>query len=189
VQQARYIRTLVKPGHTVEEVAEDIKLTAGEIRNFLRTDTMMQLAHVMPLEDDVREILDDKDKFSLTTLERLIQSSDGQKFLGITFDADGNAVGGYEAEGDSHQIWRIQIIQVTVTSLRLFLRSSTGPNRAFQPQSLGRVRDPVRIAEGPTATDAATQRHFGFRLRLVDKLRPIGGGSGRGRPLSGTWEK
>jgi hypothetical protein len=32
VQQARYIRTLVKPGHTIEEVAEDIKLTAGEIR-------------------------------------------------------------------------------------------------------------------------------------------------------------
>src|SRR5271157_2895886 len=58
-------------------------------------------------------------------------------------------------EGDSHQIWRIQIIQVTVASLRLFLRSSTGPNRPFQPQSLGRVRDPVRIAEGPTAIDAA----------------------------------
>ncbi len=34
---------------------------------------------------------------------------------------------------------------VTVASLRLFLRPSTGPNRPFQPQSLGRVRDPVRI--------------------------------------------
>ena len=55
-------------------------------------------------------------------------------------------------------------------------RSSTGPNPAFEPQSLGRVRDPVRIAEGPTAMDAATQRrHFGFRL--VDKLQPIGGGA------------
>ena len=83
----------------------------------------------------------------------------------------------------------VQRVQVNVASLRLFLRSSTGPNRAFEPQSLGRVRDPVRIAEGPTVIDAATQRrHFGFRLRLVDKLQPIGGGSGRGRPLSGTWE-
>jgi len=71
---------------------------------------------------------------------------------------------------------------------RLFLRSSTGPNRAFEPQSLGRVRDPVRLAEGPTSIDAASQRrHFGFRLRLVDKLQPIGGGSGRGHPLSGNW--
>ena len=84
-----------------------------------------------------------------------------------------------KVKGDSHQIW---------ASLRLFLRSSTGPNRAFEPQSLGRVRDPVRIAEGPTAIDAATQRrHFGFRLRLVDKLQPSGGGSGQGHPLSGTW--
>src|SRR5271157_2722581 len=64
----------------------------------------------------------------------------------------------------------VQRVQVNVASLRLSLRSSTGPNRAFEPQSLGRGHDPVRIAEGPTAIDAATQRrHFGFRLRLVDK--------------------
>ena len=55
-----------------------------------------------------------------------------------------------KVKGDSHQIWIIQIIQITVASLSLFLRSSTGPNRPFQPQSLGRVRDPVRIAEGPS---------------------------------------
>src|SRR5208282_4931181 len=60
-------------------------------------------------------------------------------------------------KGDSHQIWRTQRVQVNGASLRLFLRSSTGPNRAFEPQLLGRVRDPVRIAEGPTAIDAATQ--------------------------------
>ena len=73
-----------------------------------------------------------------------------------------------------------------MASLRLFLRSSTGPNRRFQPQSPGRVRDPVRIAKGPTAIDAATQRgHFGFRLRLVDKLQPIGGASQRPRREDG----
>src|SRR5271157_3376793 len=94
-----------------------------------------------------------------------------------------------KVKGDGHQIWRTQGVQVNGASLRLFLRSSTGPNRAFEPQSLGRVRDPVRIAEGPTAIDAVTQRrHFGFRLRLVDKLQPIGVGSGRGHPLCGTWE-
>ncbi len=48
-------------------------------------------------------------------------------------------------------MWRTQRVQVNVASLRLFLRSSTGPNRAFESESLGRVRDPVRIAEGPTA--------------------------------------
>jgi len=73
---------------------------------------------------------------------------------------------------------------VTVASLRLSLRPSTGPNRPFQPQSLGRVRDPVRIAEGPTAIDAATQRRH-FRLRLVDNLQPIGGAWQRPRREDG----
>src|SRR5271157_5984290 len=92
-----------------------------------------------------------------------------------------------KVKGDSHQIWRTQRVQANVESLRLFLRSSTGPNRAFEPQWLGRARDPVRMAEGPTAIEAATQRrHFGFRLRLVDKLQPIGGGSGRGQADGAT---
>ncbi len=70
------------------------------------------------------------------------------------------------------------------------VRSSTGPNRRFQPQSLGRVRDPVRIAEGPTAVDAATQRrHFRFRLRLVDNLQPIGGAWQRPRREDGKRRK
>src|SRR5208337_2869412 len=91
-----------------------------------------------------------------------------------------------ELKGDSHQTWRTQRVQVNVACLRLFLRSSTGPNRALEPQSLGRVRDPVRIAEGPTAIDAATQRrHFGFRLRLVDKLQPIAGAWQRPRREDG----
>jgi hypothetical protein len=92
-QQAKYIRTLVKPGHTIEEVAEDIKLPVAEIRSFLRRDTMMRLAHLMPIADPVRTALDDKDKFSVTTLERLIQSTEGQSFLGLSFDTEGNAVG------------------------------------------------------------------------------------------------
>src|SRR5271165_6794821 len=91
-----------------------------------------------------------------------------------------------ELKGDSHQTWRTQRVQVNVACLRLFLRSSTGPNRALEPQSLGRVRDPVRIAEGPTPIDAATQRrHFGFRLRLVDKLQPSGGAWQRPRREDG----
>jgi hypothetical protein len=97
-QQARFIRTLVKGDVTIEDVAEDIKLTPGEIREFLRTDTMIQLAHVMPLDDEVRGALGDKDKFTVTTLQRLTQSTEGQAFLGITFDADGNAVGQHDAE-------------------------------------------------------------------------------------------
>ncbi len=45
--------------------------------------------------------------------------------------------------GASQQIWRIQRVQVDVASLPLSLRSSKGPNREIEPQSLGRGRDPA----------------------------------------------
>src|SRR5271166_1881360 len=91
-------------------------------------------------------------------------SGDGKGLVEVKGDSH------QEVKGDSHQIWRTQRVQANVASLQLFLRSSTGPNRAFEPQSLGRVRDPVRIAEGPTAIDAATQRrHFGFRLVSISR--------------------
>src|SRR5208283_1096836 len=57
---------------------------------------------------------------------------------------------------------------VTVASPRLFLRPSTGPNRPFQPQSLGRVRDPVRIAEGPTAIDAERSATTSASVRIAE---------------------
>lgn len=96
-QQAKYIRTLVKEGQTIEDVAPEVQMTPGEIKKFLCTDTMIRLAHVAAVTPEVREAIDDK-AFSVATLERLIQSTVGQKFLGIKFDADGNAVGEYDVD-------------------------------------------------------------------------------------------
>jgi hypothetical protein len=92
----------------------------------------------------------------------------------------------------------VQRVQVNVASLRLFLRSSTGPNRAFEPQSLGRVRDPVGIAEGPThdfgfsILDCGLKQHGSHcRKRLCGERGSSSiafmRGSGQGHPLSGTW--
>jgi hypothetical protein len=67
-----------------------------------------------------------------------------------------------------------------VASLRLFLRSSTGPNRAFEPQSLGRVRDPVRIAEGPTDDFGFTILDFGLRTEATRVSLPEAPARGEG---------
>ena len=58
-------------------------------------------------------------------------------------------------KGDSHQIWGIQ---VTVASLMIVSSVFHEAESSIQPQSLGRVCDPVGIAEGPTAIDAAPHR-------------------------------
>jgi hypothetical protein len=65
------------------------------------------------------------------------------------------------AKGDSHQIWRIQ---VTVASLMIVSSVFDEAESSIQLQSLGRVCDPVGIAEGPTAIDAAPQRLHSLRL-------------------------
>ena len=71
-------------------------------------------------------------------------------------------------------------MQVNVASLRLFLRFSTGPNRAFEPQSPGRVRDPVRIAEGPTHDFGFSILDFGLRTEATGVSLPEAPARGEG---------
>jgi len=92
-------------------------------------------------------------------------------------------------ENLENQIWRTQRIQVTVASLRLFLRSSTGPNRRFQPQSLGRVRDPVRIAEGPTRDFGFSILDFGLRTEATRVSLPETPARGEGFLVNGLHER
>ena len=90
-----------------------------------------------------------------------------------------------KVEGDGHQIWRIQVIVASLMIVSSVFREAeivySSPNRLAVS-----VTQSVGIAEGPTAIDAAPQRHhFGFRLRLVDKLQPIGGARQRPRLENG----
>jgi hypothetical protein len=95
----------------------------------------------------------------------------GRRRAAVTLDGAALFVIG-QVKGDSHQIWRTKREQVNLASLRLFLRSSTVPNRAFEPQSLGRVLDPVRIAEGPTHDFGLSILGFGLRTETTRVSSP-----------------
>jgi hypothetical protein len=95
-QQAKYIRTLVGPGYTIDDVAKSIGMSRSEIVKNLRTDTMLQVARTLMLPDDVRSKVQDPRVFSVSSLERLIQSPAALKFLGVEFDGDGGLVGHVE---------------------------------------------------------------------------------------------
>jgi len=82
-----------------------------------------------------------------------------------------------------------QRVQVNVASLRLFLRSSTGPNRVFEPQSLGRVRDPVRIAEGPTHDFGFSILDFGLRTEATRVSLPEAPARGEGFLVNSLHER
>ncbi len=74
----------------------------------------------------------------------------------------------------------VQRVQVNAASLRLFLRSSTGPNRALEPQTLGHFRDPVRTAEGPTHDFGFSILDFGLRTEATRVSLPEARARGEG---------
>ena len=87
LQQARFYRELVEEGQTPAEVAEEVGVTLGEVRSYLRTELLYRLALTLDYDDHVRRKIEDS-KYPLTTLERFIESKIGRKFLGIELDDD-----------------------------------------------------------------------------------------------------
>src|SRR5581483_7286982 len=55
-------------------LSERIGLTESEIAKSLRLDTMYHLAQTMPLDGDTHGVVANPHKFSLSTLERLIDT-------------------------------------------------------------------------------------------------------------------
>lgn len=89
LQQARFYRRLVDTGGSVEQVAKKYGVTAGEIRDFLRMDSMYAVAQTMDLPEDVRETVHDPRSFPASVLERLLEVPSFRDFLTIDFDASG----------------------------------------------------------------------------------------------------
>jgi len=92
-QQAKYLRTLMSPGMSLDEAAQFFGMTRGQLTDNLRTDTMYRIACSLDLPEDVRTIARDPRAFNASTLERLVQSPLATDFLGISFDEHGRITG------------------------------------------------------------------------------------------------
>lgn len=94
VQQARYYRSLVQSGLTVEEAARAGRRKPSEVAGFLRMDLMYEAACSLDgLRESDRAIVHNPRKFPLSNLERLIETPSVRKWLGIEFDTKGALVG------------------------------------------------------------------------------------------------
>lgn len=92
-QQAKYLRTLMKPGVSIDDVASKYGIPRSDLIDALKTDTMYKIACSLDLEQHSKSIVTNPRKFSATTLDRLVQSRTAQEFLGIKFDRDGRLTG------------------------------------------------------------------------------------------------
>ena len=85
VQKGQYYRYLVDTGLTPKEMAQEIGVPEGEVRRSLRSEIIYRIAQTLNLKPDVRKRLASR-KFSYTTLERFLERTAGQAFLGIKPD-------------------------------------------------------------------------------------------------------
>ena len=85
VQKAQYYREMVETGLTPKEVAQEIGVAEGEVRRSLRSEMIYRIAQTLDLVPNVRQRLDSR-TFSFTTLERFLERTAGQQFLGIKPD-------------------------------------------------------------------------------------------------------
>lgn len=85
LQQARFYSELTDEGQTPAEIAEDVGLTVGQVRDYLRAEKLHRLALTLDYDDEIRRKIDDP-KYPLTTLQRFIESKTGRKFLGVELD-------------------------------------------------------------------------------------------------------
>lgn len=92
-QQAKYIRSLLPPGHTVKDLADRIGESEAEIVKSLRLDTMYHLAQTMPVDSSVHAVVANPHLFNLSALERLIDTPSTLTTLGISFTSEGGVVG------------------------------------------------------------------------------------------------
>lgn len=85
-QKARFYQSQIDQGKTTDEICEIYGLARSELNEFLRLDTLYQMACSMNLSDDVQRKVENPRKFSITNLERLMESQSGRGFLGVETD-------------------------------------------------------------------------------------------------------
>lgn len=93
IQQAKFYRQQLDRGMSVEELSTEYAITEAKIRDFLRSYTMYNVACHLDLPSDVQEKVRDPRMFPSTTLDRLYNYTEAQKFLGVRFDDNKELVG------------------------------------------------------------------------------------------------
>lgn len=93
LMQARFYRSLVTSGEQLPALAVQYGVTVDEIKSFLRTDEMYQIACAMELSPEVRKKVRDSRSFPGSLLQRIIGYPRLREALGIEFDSSGRVKG------------------------------------------------------------------------------------------------
>lgn len=79
--QARFYRQLLERGITADDLMQSYGVTAGQIQEWVREDTIYRLACSLDFPDDIKAKVQNNREFPLTTLDRLVSSKPVREFL------------------------------------------------------------------------------------------------------------
>ena len=116
-----YAKMILDQGKTVDDVCKSYNIKKDSVIKALRMYQCYEIATKLPLTNEVMDKVLDERKFPITTLDRLMQSKEGQKFLGIKFDKNGNLKGKIQKEEFIKRYMQIisDIAEKTATSRTL----------------------------------------------------------------------
>ncbi|MCK4782892.1 MAG: hypothetical protein KAV87_04010 [Desulfobacteraceae bacterium] len=98
IQQAKFYQQQLDRGVTVEQLSNEYAMSEPKVRAFLRSYTMYNIACHLDVPPDIQEKVHDPRVFPSSTLDRLYENLEVQKFLGIRFDNNKELIGEAKAE-------------------------------------------------------------------------------------------
>jgi hypothetical protein len=93
LMKAKFYQNLVSGGIAVDEIAGRYGVQHSDIEAALRMHTVYSIACSLPLPEQTAAKVRDPRSYPVTTLERLYESADVLRFLGVHFDQGGMLVG------------------------------------------------------------------------------------------------
>ncbi len=86
IAQARYIDTMVAEGFTPDQIARDMGFQPEEFSRRFRDAKLYSMAMSLNLKPEIQAVVENPSKFKVSTLQRIAESSEGRKWLGLQPD-------------------------------------------------------------------------------------------------------
>ena len=149
VQQAQFYREMVDGGLTPTEVAQELGVTVGQVRSYLRSEKLYRVALTLDFPDAVRKKLEHR-RFPLTTLDRFLESKKGQAFLGIKLDDEHDFVGKVHPDRFRVVLRKVAADVATVSGLTRKINNEQDVERYVSEAQQGLPKTKIRGKFKPT---------------------------------------
>lgn len=86
IMKAHYTTSFMSAGKSLQDVAKSLSIDISSLRTDLETLQLYHLAQSLPFENSIKEKINDESKFTLSNLNRAIDSASGSRIFKLKFN-------------------------------------------------------------------------------------------------------